>query len=54
MIRLPQPATIENYTNWARNLVQLLELQQRQNEQGKNSINSDTEDQATAKGFFFG
>ena len=54
MIRLPQPTTIENYPSWARLLVQTLELQQRQNEQGNSSIHTESEDQATATGFFFG
>tara|TARA_R100001015_G_C4519491_1_gene88887 strand:+ start:43 stop:207 length:165 start_codon:yes stop_codon:yes gene_type:complete len=54
MIRLPQPTTVENYVQWARQIVSTLELQQIQNEQKTTSSTKEAEDKAEAKAWFNG
>ena len=64
MIRLPQPPSIYKLTNaldsarqlfdFSRNLVTALEIQQTQVNRTTQAQTQETEDQATAKGFFFG
>ena len=64
MIRLPQPPSVFKLTNaldsarqlfeFSRNLVTALEIQQTQVNRTTQAQTQETEDQATAKGFFFG
>ena len=64
MIRLPQPPSVYKSTNaldsakqlfdFSRNLVSALEIQQIQTNRTTQAQTQETEDQATAKGFFFG
>ena len=64
MIRLPQPPSVYKSTNtldstkqlfdFSRNLVSALEIQQTQVNRTTQAQTQETEDQATAKGFFFG
>ena len=54
MIRLPQPTTQEKIVEFARQLVAVLELQQRQNEQKTTSATKVSEDLSEAKGWFNG
>ena len=64
MIRLPTPPSIYKLTNsldsvkqifdFCRNLVSALEIQQTQNNRTTQAQSQATEDQASAKGFFFG
>ena len=64
MIRLPQPPSIYKLTNaldsarqlfdFSRNLVTALEIQQIQTNRTTQAQTQESEDQATAKGFFFG
>lgn len=64
MIRLPQPPSVYKLTNaldsaqqlfdFSRNLVSALEIQQTQVNRTTQAQTQETEDQATAKGFFFG
>ena len=64
MIRLPQPPSIYKLSNaldsarqlfdFSRNLVTALEIQQTQVNRTTQAQTQVTEDQATAKGFFFG
>ena len=64
MIRLPQTPSVYRLTNaldsarqlfdFSRNLVSALEIQQTQTNRTTLAQSQETEDQATAKGFFFG
>ncbi len=54
MIRLPQPTTPEKIVEFARQLVAVLELQQKQNEQKTTTATKESEDLAEAKGWFNG
>ena len=64
MIRLPQPPSVFKLTNaldsakqlfnFSRNLVSALEIQQIQTNRTTQAQTQESEDQATAKGFFFG
>ena len=64
MIRLPQPPSVFKLTNaldsakqlfnFSRNLVSALEIQQIQTNRTTQAQTQETENQATAKGFFFG
>ena len=64
MIRLPQPPSIYRLTNaldsarqlfdFSRNLVSALEIQQTQVNRTTQAQTQAVEDEATAKGFFFG
>ena len=64
MIRLPQPPSVFKLTNaldsakqlfnFSRNLVSALEIQQIQINRTTQAQTQESEDQATAKGFFFG
>ena len=64
MIRLPQPPSVYRLTNaldsarqlfdFSRNLVSALEIQQTQTNRTTQAQTQESEDQATAKGFFFG
>jgi|TARA_B100000575_G_scaffold137243_1_gene109476 hypothetical protein len=64
MIRLPTPPSVYKLTNaldsarqlfdFSRNLVSALEIQQTQVNRTTQAQTQETEDQATAKGFFFG
>mgnify|MGYP003113678846 FL=1 len=63
MIRLPQPPSIYRFNaldsakvmfDFTRNLVSALEIQQTQVNRTTQAQTQETEDQATAKGFFFG
>ena len=54
MIRLPQPTTQAKIVEFARQLVAVLELQQRQNEQKTTSATKESEDLSEAKGWFNG
>ena len=64
MIRLPQPPSVYRLTNaldsarqlfdFSRNLVSALEIQQTQTNRTTQAQTQETENQATANGFFFG
>jgi len=64
MIRLPTPPNAYKLTNsldsvrqifdFCRNLVSALEIQQTQNNRTTQAQTQETENQASAKGFFFG
>jgi hypothetical protein len=64
MIRLPTPPSVYKLTNsldsmrqlfnFCRNLVSALEIQQTQNSRTTQAQTQETENQASAKGFFFG
>tara|TARA_B100001057_G_C22813462_1_gene936396 strand:- start:1436 stop:1630 length:195 start_codon:yes stop_codon:yes gene_type:complete len=64
MIRLPTPPSVFKLTNsldsmrqlfnFCRNLVSALEIQQTQNSRTTQAQTQETENQASAKGFFFG
>ena len=64
MIRLPTPPSVYKLTNsldsvrqlfdFSRNLVSALEIQQTQNNRTTQAQTHETENQASAKGFFFG
>tara|TARA_R100000149_G_C5732224_1_gene50425 strand:- start:205 stop:399 length:195 start_codon:yes stop_codon:yes gene_type:complete len=64
MIRLPQPPSVYKLTNaldsarqlfdFSRNLVSALEIQQTQINRTTQAQTQESEDQATAKGFYFG
>ena len=64
MIRLPTPPSVYKLTNsldsirqlfdFCRNLVSALEIQQTQNNRTTQAQPQETENQASAKGFFFG
>ena len=64
MIRLPQPPSVFKLTNaldsakqlfnFSRNLVSALEIQKIQTNRTTQAQTQESEDQATAKGFFFG
>tara|TARA_R110001592_G_scaffold1719_1_gene10217 strand:+ start:6117 stop:6311 length:195 start_codon:yes stop_codon:yes gene_type:complete len=64
MIRLPTPPNVYKLTNsldsvkqifdFCRNLVSALEIQQTQNNRTTQAQTQETENQASAKGFFFG
>ena len=64
MIRLPPPPSVFKLTNaldsakqlfnFSRNLVSALEIQQIQTNRTTQAQTQESEDQATAKGFFFG
>jgi len=64
MIRLPQPPSIYKFTNsldsarqffdFSRNLVSALEIQQTQVNRTTQAQTQESENEATAKGFFFG
>ena len=54
MIRLPHPTTQERIVEFARQLVAVLELQQRQNEQKTTSATKESEDLSEAKGWING
>ena len=54
MIRLPQPTNIENYLQWARQLVSILELQQNQSDRRTSVATQEAEDKAEAKAWFNG
>ena len=64
MIRLPQPPSVYRLTNaldsarqlfdFSRNLVSALEIQQTQTNRTTQAQTQETENQSTAKGFFFG
>lgn len=64
MIRLPTPPNVYKLTNsldsvkqifdFCRNLISALEIQQTQNSRTTQAQTQETENQASAKGFFFG
>ena len=64
MIRLPTPPNVYKLTNsldsvkqifdFCRNLISALEIQQTQNSRSTQAQTQETENQASAKGFFFG
>jgi len=54
MIRLPSPTDINGYVRWARQLINTLELQQKNNELQTSTTTKDAEDKAEAVSWFNG